>query len=65
MRIPLVHGFYSSDQPSGENNLDLDQGEAGSAAGHEALLLSRHTDQEQQLGLYSLRAGLRVATGFG
>lgn len=65
MRIALVHSFYSSEQPSGENNLVLDQAGALTDAGHEVLLLSRHTDQEQQLGFYPLRAGFRVATGIG
>lgn len=65
MRIALVHSFYSSDQPSGENSVVLDQAAALTEAGHEVLLLSRHTDREQQQGFYPLRAGFRVATGVG
>jgi glycosyltransferase involved in cell wall biosynthesis len=65
MRIALVHSFYSSDQPSGENNLVRDQAEVLAEAGHAVFLLSRHTDQEQQQGFYPLRAAFRVATGMG
>jgi glycosyltransferase involved in cell wall biosynthesis len=65
MRIALVHSFYSSEQPSGENNLVLDQADALAEAGHEVLLLSRHTDTEQLQSFYPVRAGFRVATGVG
>jgi glycosyltransferase involved in cell wall biosynthesis len=65
MRIALVHSFYSSRLPSGENQVVLAQVDALREAGHEVLLVARHTDLTRQEAGYRVRAGLRVATGFG
>jgi glycosyltransferase involved in cell wall biosynthesis len=65
MRIALVHSFYSSLQPSGENQVVLAQVDALQDAGHEVLLVARYTDRASQERGYSVRAALGVATGFG
>jgi glycosyltransferase involved in cell wall biosynthesis len=65
VRIAMVHSFYSSAQPSGENRVVVDQAEALHEAGHEVLLVARHTDAEEQQAAYALRTGFRVATGLG
>ncbi|MGW1882567.1 glycosyltransferase family 4 protein [Streptomyces sp. NPDC001970] len=64
-RVALVHSFYSSRQPSGENAAVLDQAEALRAAGHEVAVVAAHTDTLQAEPGYALRAAVRVATGFG
>ncbi|WP_307031231.1 glycosyltransferase family 4 protein [Streptomyces canus] len=64
-RVALVHSFYSSHQPSGENTVVLDQAEALRAAGHEVTIVAAHTDALQAEPGYTLRAAVRVATGHG
>ncbi len=44
MRILLVHGRYRSAAPSGENNVVDQESSALAAAGHEAELFQRHSD---------------------
>jgi glycosyltransferase involved in cell wall biosynthesis len=65
MRIALVHSFYSSRHPSGENQVVLAQADALRDEGHEVLLVARYTDRASQERGYSVRAALGVATGFG
>lgn len=65
MRIALVHSFYRSDAPSGENVVVLRQAAAMREAGHEVLVVARNTDEEAQSRLYGLRSALAVATGHG
>jgi glycosyltransferase involved in cell wall biosynthesis len=65
MRIALVHSFYSSPRPSGENQVVLAQFDALREAGHQVLLVGRYTDRARQERGYLVRAGLGVATGFG
>ncbi|GAA1389917.1 glycosyltransferase family 4 protein [Luteococcus peritonei] len=62
MRIAVVHSFYSSAFPSGENQVVLDQVELLASAGHEVKLFARHTDEEQGARLYKLRSALSAAT---
>lgn len=64
-RVALVHSFYSSRQPSGENAAVLDQAEALRAAGHDVTLVAAHTDALEAERGYALRAAVRVATGRG
>ncbi|MFJ2739473.1 glycosyltransferase family 4 protein [Streptomyces sp. NPDC087440] len=64
LRIALVHSFYASGAPSGENEAVRDQERALRAAGHEVALIAARTD-ELQGGVYPLRAAARVATGRG
>lgn len=65
MRIALVHSFYSSAQPSGENAVVLDQAQALRDAGHDVELVARETDVVQAEPLYAVRSALSVATGHG
>ncbi|OAH09614.1 glycosyltransferase family 4 protein [Streptomyces jeddahensis] len=65
MRIALVHSFYASGQPSGENEAVLDQTRALRAAGHDVELFAAHTDELARDPLYPLRAAVRVAAGRG
>ena len=48
MRIAVVHSFYSSAVPSGENRVVLEQVKALHEAGHEVLLIRRDTDALQK-----------------
>lgn len=64
-RVALVHSFYSSLQPSGENTVVLDQAEALRVAGHEVTIVAAHTDALQAEPGYTLRAAIRVTTGHG
>lgn len=65
MRIAVVHSFYSSAQPSGENTVVLDQVAALRSAGHEVQLLARETDQVSGGPLYPLTSALTAASGVG
>ena len=65
MRIAVVHSFYTGAQPSGENNVVLDQVAQLERAGHEVSLIARHTDDLSIGKVYPLRAALTVATGRG
>ena len=65
MKIAVVHSFYTSAQPSGENEAVRDQVRALRAAGHEVELFATHTDELAKDPLYPLRAAARVATGRG
>lgn len=60
-----MHSFYSSALPSGENTVVLNEVDALRRAGHDVALLAAHTDELEGEVLYKLRAGLRVATGYG
>lgn len=65
IRIAMIHSFYSSARPSGENTVVLNEVDALRRAGHEVALFAAHTDELEGEILYALRAGLRVATGYG
>lgn len=65
MRIAIVHSFYSSSVPSGENRVVEDQAKVLLAAGHDVLIFGRRTDDEAGSPLYPIRSAARVATGFG
>ncbi len=65
LRIVMVHSFYSSRQPSGENVVVDLQVEALRRAGHDVHLVARSTDELEQSTIYPLKAGLRTATGGG
>lgn len=64
MRIAVVHSFYSTASPSGENLTVRSQCAALSDFGHDVLLVERHTDTESASVLYPLRASV-AASGFG
>ena len=65
MRVAVVHSFYDSRSPSGENIVVEAQVQALSDAGHDVRLIAQHTDLRQQRPAYPLRAGWTVATGRG
>ncbi|MHD0300476.1 glycosyltransferase family 4 protein, partial [Rhodococcus qingshengii] len=61
MKIALVHSFYSSQQPSGENTVVEAQADALRRVGHEVCLIARHTDTEATKPFYKARALLTAA----
>jgi glycosyltransferase involved in cell wall biosynthesis len=65
MRIALVHSFYRSTVPSGENVAVLAQAQALTRAGHDVLVIARHTDDGLASKSYALRSAFTVATGRG
>ena len=65
MRIAIVHSFYSSRQPSGENGVVEAEVAALRRAGHEVALVAARTDDLEREPLYGIRAAARVATGLG
>ena len=65
MRVAVVHSFYSSQTPSGENMQVTAEVEALGAAGIEVALVAVRTDDLESGPLYGLRCAARVATGRG
>jgi glycosyltransferase involved in cell wall biosynthesis len=65
MRIAVVHSYYGSHQPSGENAVVELQVAALRRDGHEVLEAVQATDIRAARPGYQLRAALTVATGFG
>ena len=65
MRVAVVHSFYRSGQPSGENAIVLEQVEALKRAGHEVELIAKSSDVEFSQTWSSVRAGINVAFGTG
>jgi glycosyltransferase involved in cell wall biosynthesis len=65
MKIALVHSFYASANPSGENLVVRAQRDALRRAGHQAHLIAVHTDDLAGHPGYPVRTALTVATGFG
>ncbi|WUH89643.1 glycosyltransferase family 4 protein [Streptomyces sp. NBC_00433] len=61
----MVHSFYRSASPSGENLAVVDQAQALRRAGHTVSVVAAHTDELQAKPFYAARAGLTVATGRG
>src|SRR4051812_48184206 len=65
MRIAVVHSYYKSDQPSGENLVVDAQVDALARAGHDVHVIDARTDDRSGERGYQLRAAMRVATGRG
>jgi len=65
VRVAIVHSFYSSKQPSGENRVVEHQAELLSGAGHDVRLIQRDTDTAENSLLHKPRAAFRIATGLG
>lgn len=57
----MVHSFYTSENPSGENQAVLDQFAVLEAAGHDVVLINRKTDEDSQQPLYKVRSAFRAA----
>lgn len=65
LRIAIIHSFYSSRQPSGENQVVEQQVEVLTSAGHDVTLVARRTDEQEGKRAYRVRAAAAVATGRG
>jgi hypothetical protein len=65
LRIAVVHSYYSSRQPSGENVVVDLQIDALHRAGHEVELIARRTGDLEPARTYPVAAALRVASGRG
>lgn len=61
----MVHGYYSSRVPSGENVVVDLQVRALSDAGHTVEVFSRHQEEVEQARGYHVQAAFRAATGRG
>ena len=65
LRVGIVHSFYASGQPSGENEAVRDQAHALREAGHEVTVVAVHTDELAGARSYPLQAAATVAGGRG
>lgn len=65
MKIALVHSFYTSKIPSGENQAVLDQYELLLRAGFDVELFASRTDVEAKEWSYAIRSAVRMSTGMG
>lgn len=65
MRVAIVHSFYSSRAPSGENVVVREQVDVLRKAGHDVKLIARHTDEEENRRGHKLRSAWTTATGSG
>lgn len=65
MRIAVVHSYYSSRVPSGENNVVDAQIDVLRAAGHEVRVIAQSTDERLRRRTYPVEAALTAATGIG
>lgn len=64
-RVAIVHSFYRSENPSGENAAVEAEADALRRHGYTVLLVGRSSDQAQDEPLYRLRSAGRVGTGWG
>ena len=64
MRIAIIHSFYSSSQPSGENRVVEDQINALGNAGHDVMVVRRDTP-EIPGKIFALQSGINVSLGSG
>lgn len=65
MRIAVVHSFYASAVPSGENIVVQVQQDELRRAGHDVQLFDARTDDLAKSRLYKVSTALNVATGSG
>jgi glycosyltransferase involved in cell wall biosynthesis len=65
MKIAIVHSFYSSLIPSGENNVVLAQVDALRKIGHDVRLIAEYTDQLSESPFYKLRTALNIVAQRG
>jgi glycosyltransferase involved in cell wall biosynthesis len=64
-RIAVIHSYYSSREPSGENLAVESEITALRRAGHDVAVIARRTDDLQSEVGYPVRSAFRVATGHG
>lgn len=65
LRVALVHSFYSSRNPSGENAAVMQQAAALRRAGYAVEVFAQRTDERELSKLHPLEAAMTVATGRG
>ncbi|KQV74411.1 hypothetical protein ASC61_05010 [Aeromicrobium sp. Root344] len=65
LRVAVVHAYYSSRQPSGENIVVDMQVDALRRAGHEVEVFARRTDELESARLFPVASGIRAATNRG
>lgn len=65
MKIAVVHSYYSSDQPSGENIVVDAQVSALRKSGIHVEVIAARTDELQVERSYKIRSAVNVATGIG
>ena len=65
MKIAVVHSFYRSQVPSGENQAVVDQVRALSRGGHDVLVLGDYSDLASRRRGYELLSAARVTFGMG
>ncbi|MHC1560540.1 glycosyltransferase family 4 protein [Actinomycetospora sp. C-140] len=65
MRIAIVHGFYRSDVPSGENVAVRAQVEALRADGNDVTVVAQHSDDRMTRATWPLEAAATTITGQG
>lgn len=65
MKVAIVHSYYSSKQPSGENAVVDAQANALREAGVNVHVVAARTDDEELKPAYKLRTAVRVSTGWG
>lgn len=65
LRVALVHSFYSSEIPSGENRVVESEAAALERAGHDVRVIAARTDDLRHQTLYKVRAAVRTGVGHG
>jgi glycosyltransferase involved in cell wall biosynthesis len=65
MRIAIVHGFYRSDVPSGENVAVTAQVAALRADGHDVTVVAQHSDDRMARSTWPVEAAATTITGHG
>ncbi|RZL74970.1 MAG: glycosyltransferase [Rhodococcus sp. (in: high G+C Gram-positive bacteria)] len=65
MRVAILHSYYSSDSPSGENISVDAQAEALSAHGHTVRVIGRFTDVQSKSTTYPIRAAISASGIYG
>lgn len=65
MKVSIVHSYYSSRQPSGENIVVDAQAEALRQHGIEVRVIAARTDELESQPGYKVRSAVNVATGWG
>lgn len=65
MHVAVVHSLYSTQQPSGENVVVLEQVRALHGAGHEVSLVLAASDDKRWTAWEQVLSGIRVVSGAG
>lgn len=65
LKVAIVHSFYSSRNPSGENIAVQQQAAALRRAGYDVEVFAQRTDERELMKLYPLEAAWHVSSGNG